>query len=98
MHVGRCIAAALAGAFVVAALAAPELGARAAGAIDVTIDEWQVPTAKSRPHDPAFAPDGSAWYTGQMANVLGRLDPATGVIKEFPLPTDKSGPHGLVAD
>ncbi len=38
------------------------------------------------------------WYTGQPANVLGRLDPATGQFKEFPLPTPQSGPHGLVAD
>ena len=38
------------------------------------------------------------WYTGYGANVLGRLDPATGQIKEFPLTTADSGPHGLVAD
>jgi virginiamycin B lyase len=38
------------------------------------------------------------WYTGQRANVIGRLNPATGEFKEFPLPTPKSGPHGLVAD
>ena len=27
------------------------------------------------PHDPLAASDGSLWYSGQMANVLGRLDP-----------------------
>ena len=37
-----------------------------------------MPTPKSRPHDPALAPDGSLWYTGQLANKLGRLDPKTG--------------------
>ena len=36
-----------------------------------------MPTPKSRPHDPAVAPDGSLWYTGQAANKLGSLDPAT---------------------
>jgi virginiamycin B lyase len=46
------------------------------GSVEVSIKEWQVPTPGSRPHDPAFAPDGSVWYTGQMANVLGRFDPA----------------------
>lgn len=66
--------------------------------ISVTIDEWAVPTPQTRPHDPAVAPDGAAWYTGQMANKLGRLDPTTGTIKEYPLPTGRSGPHGLVAD
>ena len=63
----------------------------------VTIKEFDVPTPKSRPHDPAVAPDGSLWYTGQAANKLGRLDPATQKFKEFPLKTPESGAHGLVA-
>jgi len=65
---------------------------------EVVIHEWDVPTPKSRPHDPTAAPDGALWYTGQLANKLGRLDPKTGTIKEFPLKTPDSGPHGLVAD
>ena len=69
-----------------------------AGGANVVIKEWDVPTPHSRPHDPAVAPDGSLWYTGQMANKLGRLDPQTGQFKEFPLKTPDSGPHGLVAD
>ena len=68
------------------------------GSVEVSINEWQVPTPGSRPHDPAVAPNGSAWYTGQMANVLGRFDPQTNQFKEFPLKTPMSGPHGLVAD
>jgi virginiamycin B lyase len=68
------------------------------GSVEVSIKEWQVPTAGSRPHDPAFAPDGSVWYTGQMANVLGRFDPKTQQFKEYPLKTPGSGPHGLVPD
>ncbi len=65
---------------------------------NVIIREWDVPTEKARPHDPEVAPDGSLWYTGQYANNLGRLDPKTGQIKEFPLKKPNSGPHGLVAD
>jgi virginiamycin B lyase len=68
------------------------------GSVEVSIKEWQVPTQGSRPHDPAFAPDGSVWYTGQMANVLGRFDPKTQQFKEYPLKTPDSGPHGLVPD
>lgn len=68
------------------------------GDLAVPIKEYDVPTPQSRPHDPAMAPDGSLWYTGQMANRLGRLDPKTGEIKEYPLTTEGSGPHGLVAD
>src|SRR6267154_5479914 len=64
----------------------------------VVIKEWEVPTPNSRPHDPAVAPDGSLWYTAQMANRLGRFDPKTERFKEFPLKTADSGPHGLAAD
>jgi virginiamycin B lyase len=70
----------------------------AIGTLNVQIKEYEVPTPKSRPHDPAQAPDGSLWYTGQAANKLGRLDPTTGAFKEYPLKTPHSGPHGLVAD
>jgi hypothetical protein len=41
---------------------------------------WVLPTPGSRPHDPLATLDGSIWYTGQMANVLGRIDPTSGHI------------------
>src|SRR3984885_10863018 len=78
--------------------AATLAGSTTVGTLNVHIQEYEVPTPKSRPHDPAFAPDGSLWYTGQGANKLGRLDPKTGEFKEYPLKTRNSGPHGLVAD
>src|SRR6266446_5385385 len=68
------------------------------GPTKVSIKEWQVPTPGSRPHDPLATRDGSLCYTGQMNNVLGRLDPKTGRFKEYPLKTPHSGPHGLVED
>jgi virginiamycin B lyase len=78
-------------------MVAPALAA-SVGDLTVAIKEYDLPTPQSHPHDPALAPDGSLWYTGQMANTLGRLDPKTGAIKEYPLKTEGSGPHGLVAD
>jgi len=69
-----------------------------AGPVKVSIKEWSAATPGSRPHDPLAARDGSLWYTGQMANVLGRVDPKTGQIKEYPLKTPHSGPHGLKED
>ena len=67
--------------------------------LNVTIQEWPVPTKGGHPHDPAVGADGSLWFTEQMANKLGRLDPKTGEMKEYSLPSDKNaGPHGLVAD
>ena len=68
------------------------------GPAKVSIKEWVVPSLGSRPHDPLAARDGSLWWTGQWANVLGRLDPKTGQMKEFPLKTPRSGPHGLTED
>ena len=67
------------------------------GPATVTIKEWLAPTLGSRPHDPLAARDGSVWWTGQFAHRLGRVDPRTGAMKEFPLP-DGSGPHGLIED
>jgi virginiamycin B lyase len=68
------------------------------GPVDVNITEWLAPTLGSRPHDPLTAADGSLWWAGQFANRLGRLDPATGDMKEFPLDIADSGPHGLIED
>ncbi len=66
--------------------------------LKVKIHEWDVPTKGAHPHDPAVGPDGALWFTEQMANKLGRLDPKSGEFKEYPLKIEDSGPHGLVAD
>lgn len=66
--------------------------------LKVTIHEWAVPTKGAHPHDPAVGTDGALWFTEQMQNKIGRLDPASGAFKEFPLKVEDSGPHGLVAD
>src|SRR5438477_13091343 len=88
---------ATAGLAAIVALATIDLRAIADN-VDVKIDEWMTPSSPPYPHDPAVAPDGSVWYTGQKANVVGRFDPATEQFKEFALPTPGSGPHGLTAD
>lgn len=67
------------------------------GPVQVNIREWQVPTPGSRPHDPLAARDGSIWYTGQLSNKLGHLDPKTGQIREYPV-KPQTAPHGLVED
>ena len=38
------------------------------------------------------------WFTEQMTNKIGRLDPKSGAFKEYPLKLEDSGPHGLVSD
>ena len=68
------------------------------GPVKVNIRMWDVPTQGSRPHDPLAARDGSIWWTGQLANKLGRLDPKTNTIREYTLKTPYSAPHGLAED
>lgn len=67
------------------------------GPTQVTIKEWLAPTLGSRPHDPLMAADGSVWWTGQFASKMGRVDPRTNAIREFPL-TEGTQPHGLAED
>ena len=92
-------------AYLTKALAGPArpTGVRIPGPIEVAIREWKV-TPGTRPHDPAVAPDGAVWYTGQASSRLGRLDPGTGEVRNYPLRPDNTklpygvGPHGLIAD
>ena len=53
------------------------------GNVEVSFKEWKLPTPGTRPHDPLAAPDGTIWYSGHMANLLGHIDPKTGDIKEY---------------
>src|SRR5207244_4439167 len=66
------------------------------GPVKVSIKEWNVPTLGSRPHDPEPGPDGSIWWTGMFANVLGRFNPKTGENKVGKTPTERANPYGMV--
>lgn len=68
------------------------------GPAEATIREWPLKTPGSRPHDPVATHDGSIWYSGQLANALGRLDPKTGEFKEFNLKRPQTAPHGITED
>ncbi len=67
------------------------------GPIEVIFEEWIVPTLGQRSRDPVEAPDGSIWWTGMWASLVGRLDPITGEMKEYPLPPE-ARPHSIIAD
>jgi virginiamycin B lyase len=68
-----------------------------AGDASIKITEWMAPTLGQRSRDPIEAPDGSIWWTGMYASLVGRLDPKTGEMKEFPLPTT-ARPHSIIPD
>ncbi len=65
------------------------------GPVEVEIQEWMVPTLGQRSRDPIEAPDGSIWWTGMWASLVGRLDPATGDMREYPLPPE-ARPHSII--
>jgi virginiamycin B lyase len=68
------------------------------GPTQASIKLWDVPTIGSRPHDPLATKDGAIWWTGQLANKLGRVDPKTGAIREYSLKSAHTAPHGLTED
>jgi virginiamycin B lyase len=67
------------------------------GEVEITIKEWVVPTLGQRPRDPLQLADGTIWWTGMYADLLGRLNPATEDMKEYPLP-EGARAHGIAAD
>ncbi len=67
------------------------------GDTEIEIIEWQTPTLGQRTRDPIEAPDGSIWWTGMWASLAGRLDPETGEMKEYALPTS-ARPHSILPD
>lgn len=67
------------------------------GPVEIDIQEWIVPTLGQRSRDPIEAPDGSIWWTGMWASLVGRLDPVTGEMEEYPLPPE-ARPHSIVPD
>jgi virginiamycin B lyase len=67
------------------------------GPVRITFREWQTPTLGQRSRDPAQAADGTIWWAGQWANLIGRINPATGEMKEYPLP-QSAMPHTVTLD
>lgn len=64
------------------------------GPLSVQFEEWKVPTLGQRSRDPVEAPDGGIWWVGQWLDILGRLDPETGEMEEFELPSG-ARPHSV---
>lgn len=64
------------------------------GPLEIAFEEWVTPTLGQRTRDPVEAPDGTIWWVGQGISILGRIDPQTGGMKEYPLPAD-ARPHSV---
>src|SRR5207302_7399264 len=68
----------------------------------VVITEYDLGRETIEPHDVVVDADGVAWYSSFGEPFLGKLDPKTGAVKEFPLPALKrdfpTGSLGLRTD
>ena len=53
------------------------------------ITEYDLPQRTRQPHDVVVDSDGMVWYAGFGEPILGKMDPKTGKIKEYPLPVLK---------
>ena len=63
----------------------------------VIYTEYDLPRETISPHDVIVDAAGIAWYSSFGEQNLGRLDPKTGTVKEFPIPLHKPGfPTGLL--
>ena len=67
------------------------------GPVELDFESWVVPTLGQRSRDPVEAPDGSIWWVGQWLDIVGRIDPATGEMREYPLPAGAK-PHSVTPD
>src|SRR5439155_3926961 len=56
------------------------------------------PTPRARPYGLVAAPDGMIWMALFGTNQIGRINPADGSLRIFPLPAPSSRPRRLIVD
>lgn len=57
----------------------------------VIITEYDLPRKDSQPHDVIVDSDGIVWYSDFSDQFLGRFDPKTLAVKEYPVPLHRKG-------
>ena len=57
----------------------------------VIITEYDLPRPETQPHDVIVDKEGIVWYSDFSDQFLGRLDPKTLAIKEYPVPLHREG-------
>jgi streptogramin lyase len=66
-------------------------------ATDVIYTEYDLPQRTRQPHDVIVDSKGLAWYASFGEQILGRLDPRTGAVVEYPIPVLKpEAPTGIL--
>jgi streptogramin lyase len=57
----------------------------------VIVTEYDLPRKTIEPHDVIVDSDGMVWYSDFGALLLGKMDPKTGKVTEYPIPLIKEG-------
>ena len=57
----------------------------------VVVTEYDLPRRTIEPHDVIVDADGMVWYSDFGALFLGKMDPMTGKVTEYPIPVIKEG-------
>jgi streptogramin lyase len=57
----------------------------------VIVTEYELPRKAIEPHDVILDRDGMVWYSDFGAMFLGKMDPKTGKVTEYPIPVIKEG-------
>ena len=52
--------------------------------------EYDLKTPRTGPHGLSEDKDGNIWFTGNSAALIGKLDPKTGAVTEYPMPAPKA--------
>ena len=61
------------------------------------VEDYSVPKGSS-PFGLAIGGKGQVWYAGEVANSIGRLNPDTGRLSYYKLPTSRAGVKGMAVD
>ncbi len=69
---------------------------RAAATSTAGITEFSIP-AGSKSYAITAAPNGTIWFLENSLNAVGELNPNTGAVKSFNIPTANSSPQAIVA-
>jgi virginiamycin B lyase len=62
----------------------------------VIITEYDLPKRTRQPHDVVVDSDGMVWYAGFGEPILGKMDPKTGKVTEYPMPVLK--PNNVIGN
>jgi len=75
-------------------IAAMKPGTGATGPLlkHAVITEYALPKANELPHDLALGPDKRVWVTGFWNSEMLALDPASGVVRQYPVPAKPGEP------